>query len=83
MDEQINNRLNEVFQEVFDDEDLFIDDDTNADSIDDWDSMEHINLVVAVEEEFGMKFSMDEIAEMQNVGDMVEIIKERATNLNQ
>ncbi|MCQ2530197.1 MAG: acyl carrier protein [Lachnospiraceae bacterium] len=82
MDEQINNRLNEVFQEVFDDEDLFIDDDTNADSIDDWDSMEHINLVVAVEEEFGLTFSMDEIAEMQNVGDMVEIIKERATNLD-
>ncbi|MCQ2512467.1 MAG: acyl carrier protein [Lachnospiraceae bacterium] len=82
MDEQINNRLNGVFQEVFDDEDLFIDDDTNADSIDDWDSMEHINLVVAVEEEFGMKFSMDEIAEMQNVGDMVEIIKERSTNLD-
>ena len=82
MDELINNRLNEVFQEVFDDEDLFIDDDTNADSIDDWDSMEHINLVVAVEEEFGLTFSMDEIAEMQNVGDMVEIIKERATNLD-
>lgn len=82
MDEQINNRLNEVFQEVFDDEDLFIDDDTNSDSIEDWDSMEHINLVVAVEEEFGMKFSMDEIAEMKNVGEMVEIIKERSTNLD-
>ena len=54
---------------------------TNSDTIEDWDSLEHINLVVAIEKAFGLKFSMDEVTGMKNVGEMVEIIKARGTKL--
>ncbi len=73
----INERLNEVFQNVFDDEDITVDRDTTADDIDDWDSLEHIRLVAAVEREFGVKFTMKEVSSMKNVGEMIDIIAER------
>lgn len=81
MDEKIYATLNEIFQDVFDDEDIVVDAETNSDTIEDWDSLEHINLVVAIEKAFGLKFSMDEVTGMKNVGEMVEIIKARGTKL--
>ena len=77
--ESIYERLNGFFQDVFDDEEITVHENTVADDIEDWDSLEHINLVVAIEEEFGMKFKMREVTGMKNVGEMVEIILERAT----
>lgn len=74
----INERLNEVFQNVFDDEDIVVDRDTTADDIEDWDSLEHIRLIGAVEREFGIKFTMKEVSTMKNVGEMMDIIAERA-----
>ena len=62
--EEVFERLNKVFQEVFDDETIEVNDDTTSEDIDDWDSFEHINLIVAVEEEFSIK----------NVGEMADII---------
>ena len=53
--EEVFERLNKVFQEVFDDETIEVNDDTTSEDIDDWDSFEHINLIVAVEEEFSIK----------------------------
>ncbi|MBO7729809.1 MAG: acyl carrier protein [Lachnospiraceae bacterium] len=81
MEEKIYETLNEIFQDVFDDEDIVVDAETNSDTIEDWDSLEHINLVVAIEKAFGLKFSMDEVTGMKNVGEMVEIIKARGTKL--
>ncbi|MBQ1285551.1 MAG: acyl carrier protein [Lachnospiraceae bacterium] len=81
MEEKIYETLNEIFQDVFDDEDIVVDAGTNSDTIEDWDSLEHINLVVAIEKAFGLKFSMDEVTGMKNVGEMVEIIKARGTKL--
>ena len=74
---EILERLNNVFIDVFDDENIKINDATTADDIDDWDSLEHINLIVAVEQEFGIKFNMNEVTTMKNVGDMVKIINSR------
>ena len=51
-------------------------DQTVADDVDGWDSFEHINLVVAVEEEFAFKIPMGKIVTMKNVGEMVDIILE-------
>lgn len=51
---------------------------TTADDIDDWDSLEHITLISAVEREFRMKFKMGEISSMKNVGEMARIVMERA-----
>ena len=74
----INERLNEVFQNVFDDEDIVVDRDTTADDIEDWDSLEHIRLIAAVEREFGMKFTMKDVSAMKNGGEMMDIIAERS-----
>ena len=75
--EAIYEKLNEVFQDIFDDETITVCDETTADDIEDWDSLEHINLVVAVEKKFGIKFNMGEVNEFKNVGEMVDIIEKR------
>lgn len=76
--EEIYEKLDEIFQDTFDDEEIHVTPETTADDIEDWDSLEHINLVVAIEEEFGIKFKMNEVTSMKNVGEMVDIILERA-----
>lgn len=74
--EEVFERLNGVFQEVFDDEDITVNDETVADDVDGWDSFEHINLIVAIEEEFSFKIPMGKVVTMKNVGEMVDIILE-------
>lgn len=74
---EIYERLNEVFQDVFDDDSITVTAATTAADIEDWDSLSHITLVSAVEDEFRMKFSMKEVVEMKNVGEMVAIITAR------
>ena len=75
--EEVYENLNEVFCDVFDDEDIKVNDATTADDIEDWDSLEHINLVVAVEKKFNIKFNMGEVNSFKNVGEMVDIILKR------
>ena len=72
--EEVFERLNKVFQEGFDDETIEVNDDTTSEDIDDWDSFEHINLIVAVEEEFSIKIPMGKVVTMKNVGEMADII---------
>ena len=72
--EEIYDKLNEVFQDVFDDEDITVNDSTVASDVDGWDSLEHINLIVAVERCFGIKFRMGETTGLKNVGEMVDRI---------
>ncbi len=76
--EKITARLTEVFRDVFDDEELEIDDSTTADDIEAWDSLEHISLIAAVEKTFKMRFTMKEVSGMKNVGEMINILCERA-----
>ncbi|MCI9534268.1 MAG: acyl carrier protein [Lachnospiraceae bacterium] len=70
-------KLEEVFHDIFDDESIVLKDTTTAEDIEDWDSLEHINLIVAVEKSFGIKFTMGEVTGMKNVGEMADIIEER------
>ena len=72
--EEVFVKLNEVFRDVFDDERITVTDATTANDIDDWDSLEHINLLAAIEQEFGMKFNMGQVVSMKNVGEMADII---------
>ena len=74
--EEVYERLNNVFREVFDDDSIVLNDNTTSDDIEDWDSFEHINLVVAVEEEFSFKIPMGKVVTMKNVGEKVDIILE-------
>ena len=76
--EYVFEALDEVFQDEFDDESIHVTDETVADDIEDWDSLEHINLIVAVERRFNIKFTMGEVTGMKNVGEMVDIILQRA-----
>ncbi len=76
-EKEIYDRLNAVFQDVFDDEEICVSASTTADDIEDWDSLEHIRLIAAVEQNFGIRFKMGEVASMKNVGEMVSIILSR------
>lgn len=72
--EEIYKKLNDVFRDVFDDDSITVNDATTSADIDGWDSLEHINLISAVEQEFGIHFGMGQIVSMKNVGEMVDII---------
>lgn len=72
--EEIYERLNEVFRDFFDDDEIELTPETTADDIEDWDSLNHITLMAAVEEEFGVRFTMGQVSGMKNVGEMAEII---------
>lgn len=72
--EEAYEKLNKVFQEVFDDEEITVNDATTANDIEDWDSLEHVNLIVAVEKCFGIKFNIGEVTSMKKVGDMMDLI---------
>ena len=72
--EEIYEQLNEVFRDVFDDDTIEVNDQTPSRDIEDWDSLEHINLIAAIETQFGMKFTMGQVVTMKNVGEMVDII---------
>lgn len=74
--EEIYERLNAVFQDVFDDEDIEVDDDTTAADVEGWDSLMHITLLDAVEEEFDISFDMKTVVKLKNVGEMVDVIEE-------
>lgn len=69
--------LQPIFHDVFDDEALVITDEMNAEQIEDWDSLSHIRLVVAIEKHFSIKFAFGELQDLKNVGEMVELIKEK------
>jgi len=64
-------RLNEVFREVFDDPTLVVTPETTAKDVDGWDSFSHSNLIVALELGFGIKFSQRELLTFRKVGDML------------
>lgn len=75
--QKIFDAVQEIFRDVFDDETLVIEDGTNADDIEDWDSFEHISLVIAMEAEFSMKFDIKEVNKLENVGQMIDLIKRK------
>ena len=78
--EYVYQQMNKIFRNVFDDESIELHDETNAEDIEDWDSLEQINLIVAIENEFEMMFDMAEVAELANVGEMVDLILKKDCN---
>ncbi len=75
--DEIFEKLDEIFQELFDDDSIHVTPETTADDIDDWDSLSHIDLISAVEDAFDMRFQMKEVSAMKHVGEMVDIIQSR------
>ena len=68
-------RLQKIFRKVFIDEKLIIDENTSAKDIRMWDSLTHLELISAVEEEFKLKFTFNEVMNFENVGEMMSVIK--------
>lgn len=76
--EEIFSKLNEIFEDVLDlDETPELTDATRATDIEEWDSLSHIQLVVAIEKAFGIKFTAQEIVSWKNVGEMVDCISKK------
>ena len=73
----IVNKLTPIFRETFADESLEINEKSTADDIDAWDSLSHVNLILAIEIAFEIEFSQREIMSFQNVGDMVSCIEKK------
>jgi acyl carrier protein len=71
----ILNKLQPIFQDIFEDDDLLITVESDADSVEGWDSLAHIVLIFAIEQEFEIKFALGELEAMKNVGDMVELLQ--------
>jgi acyl carrier protein len=68
-------RLYAIFREVFDDDTLLVGPETTANDVDGWDSLSHINLIVAIEAEFNIRFSQKELLTFKNVGDLLKSIE--------
>lgn len=66
-----------IFRQVFDDNSIVLTRNTTADDIDDWDSLTHMNLVIAVEIRFKIKFALGELQTLKNVGDMLDMINKK------
>jgi acyl carrier protein len=67
-------RVNQVFQDVFNDDELTVCETTTAEDIDGWDSLMHVTLLVNIEKAFGLRFSSSEVAALKNVGELVDLI---------
>jgi acyl carrier protein len=78
-EEKIRTKLNGVFRDVFDDELLTVDDKTTASDVEGWDSLAHVNLIVAVERAFEVSFTTKEIGGLGNVGDIVGLIETKTS----
>jgi len=76
-EKEIRERLQEVFRENFNDQELLISDSMNADDIEEWDSLSHITLIVSTEEAFGIRFNHSEIAKLRNIGEFKSLISNK------
>ncbi|MBQ8611743.1 MAG: acyl carrier protein [Oscillospiraceae bacterium] len=72
--EQVLKELEEIFRDNFDDDDIVLTRETTADDIEDWDSLEQINLLTTIGKKYGIKFSIDDVSSLANVGDMVDLV---------
>lgn len=74
---QIYQRLTEIFHEVFDDQSIVPTPEMKAGDVPEWDSLNHINLIVAIEARFKIKFKSTELESLRNVGHLVELIEKK------
>ena len=70
--------LNDIFRRVFEDNSLVITRSTTANDIEEWDSLTHMNLIMVLEKQFKIKFSLSEIENLSSVGDLVDLIDRKS-----
>lgn len=70
-------RVEEIFREELEVDDLVLTDETTADDVEEWDSLSHVQLVAALEEAFGIEFKSREILSWENIGDLIDSIEKK------
>jgi acyl carrier protein len=75
---EIVSRLTPIFRDVFSDDDLVVNEGMTAADVPTWDSLSNINMIIAVEKAFGVKFSIKDVRSLKNVGELLELIKRKA-----
>lgn len=77
--EEILQTVTTIIREVLELPDLQVSNSTSAEEIDEWDSMTHIQLIMAVEGQFKVRFALGELQSLKNVGDMIDLIQKKLT----
>lgn len=75
MNPERTGKLTQIFRTLFNQDDLVLRDDLTAEDVPGWDSLNHVNLIIQVEQEFGIRFSNEEVTSLQNVGQLQELIE--------
>ena len=70
-------QLQPIFRDVLDDQNLVITRQSNARNVEGWDSLAHINLVTTIEQDLGVRFALGELQDLQDVGDMIDLIERK------
>ena len=74
---EVFEKVKDIFRDIFDDETLVIDDSTNANDIEEWDSLEQINILVAIQREFNIKFSIGDVEGLKDVGQTISLVESK------
>ena len=75
--QEILNLVQEIFRDILDNEDIVLTNETTANDVEEWDSLSHIQLIVAIEKHFKLKFTSLEIMKWKNMGEMIDTIYQR------
>ena len=75
--EEIFNKVQDIFRDIFDEDDLVITDSSSSDDVEDWDSLNHINLVSAIEKEFKIRFALGELQSLKDVRAMIDLMVQK------
>ena len=78
--DEIKKSLEDIFQETFEDESIVLTDDTTAEDIEEWDSLMQIRLLIIIEKKFNLRFNPVEIAELENIGQMIDLMMRLLSN---
>ncbi len=75
--EELLEAVAEILRDIFDDEELPVTEETSSEDVEDWDSLEQINILVAIQDRFGIQFSLDDVKGLENVGDTLDLIERK------
>jgi len=75
--EEIKSEVTQIFRDVLDNDNIILNRETTAADIEEWDSLSHINLIVAIEKEFKIKFDLLDLKPLQNVGELFDLIQQK------
>jgi len=75
----VTDELNAIFRQVFNNDSINIKPETTANDVEGWDSLSHVNLILAVETKFKLRFNQKELLKMRNVGDLIKSIESKVS----